>query len=364
MDDAYSNRAYFSIALDPIHVGTGGYRLGRVDNTIVREPATNIPKIPGTSMAGVARAYTAMQKGKYRWKENDKEYCCAGKGGEQGENHCGKSDCPVCVTYGFSKGETGISFQGLAQFSDARILFFPVTTMVGPMWVTSPMRLEAAEIFFDGIEPGNWLELNSKLSSEGGEYFFTTSSAVKNSNLNLGWLYLSSINTEAKIGTKAIAVPKEWKTKNESDFYCLTDCGINPAILNRIIIISDRLFSHVVNDNLEIRTSVAIDPATGAAESGALFTYEAIPRGTILWFEVIYNNPKLFKVPNKGKRGIELKTIKKDKDKEADIAWLEKNVESGLVLFGFLGVGGMGTRGMGRMKVLNINSREATNATT
>ena len=27
---------YYAIALDPIHVGAGGYRLGRVDNTLVR----------------------------------------------------------------------------------------------------------------------------------------------------------------------------------------------------------------------------------------------------------------------------------------------------------------------------------------
>ena len=53
------------IALDPIHVGTGGSRLGRVDNTIVRDPVTRIPKIPGSSLAGVMRAYTAMAEGKY-----------------------------------------------------------------------------------------------------------------------------------------------------------------------------------------------------------------------------------------------------------------------------------------------------------
>jgi CRISPR-associated protein Cmr4 len=44
------------LAIDPIHVGTGGARLGRVDSTIVRDPATQIPKIPGSSLAGVYRA--------------------------------------------------------------------------------------------------------------------------------------------------------------------------------------------------------------------------------------------------------------------------------------------------------------------
>ena len=38
------------LTLDPVHIGTGGYRLGRVDLSIVREPGTDLPKIPGTSL--------------------------------------------------------------------------------------------------------------------------------------------------------------------------------------------------------------------------------------------------------------------------------------------------------------------------
>ncbi|RLI52886.1 MAG: type III-B CRISPR module RAMP protein Cmr4 [Candidatus Thorarchaeota archaeon] len=336
----YDSKVYMGMALDPIHVGTGGYRLGRVDLTIVREPATNIPKIPGTSIAGVARAYTAMQKGKYP--------DCAGKGGEQGEKHCGKPDCPVCVTYGFSKGEKGLSFQGLAQFSDARILFFPVATMVGPMWVTSPMRLEAAE-----VSPGNsqgWEDLRAALSSEGEEYFLTNSPHVNGDHLNLGWLYLPRSPKNETPGIN----PASWKIDDKT----LSHHNINPDILKRIVIVSDKLFSHVVNDNLEVRTSVSIDPLTGAAESGALFTYEAIPRGTILWFEVVYNNPKLFKVPVKENGDTKQKEIKAEKEKNAEISWIRNNVEEGLKLFGLLGVGGMGTRGMGRLEVLNINSQK------
>jgi len=58
----YESLRYFAIALDPIHVGMGGMRLGRVDMSIVREPGTNVPKIPGTSLSGACRTYTAMQE--------------------------------------------------------------------------------------------------------------------------------------------------------------------------------------------------------------------------------------------------------------------------------------------------------------
>ena len=53
---------FLARCLDPVHIGAGGYQLGRVDMTIVREPATGIPKVPGTSLAGAIRAYAEMAK--------------------------------------------------------------------------------------------------------------------------------------------------------------------------------------------------------------------------------------------------------------------------------------------------------------
>ncbi|RME07324.1 MAG: type III-B CRISPR module RAMP protein Cmr4, partial [Bacteroidetes bacterium] len=55
----WSKHRYLLVTLDPVHIGTGGYRLGRVDNSIVREPGTRIPKIPGTSLHGAIRSYAA-----------------------------------------------------------------------------------------------------------------------------------------------------------------------------------------------------------------------------------------------------------------------------------------------------------------
>ncbi|MBC7262389.1 MAG: type III-B CRISPR module RAMP protein Cmr4, partial [Chloroflexi bacterium] len=59
---SYEKFLQVGIALDPIHVGTGGARIGRVDLTIVRDPVTQIPKIPGSSLAGVYRTYVAMEE--------------------------------------------------------------------------------------------------------------------------------------------------------------------------------------------------------------------------------------------------------------------------------------------------------------
>ncbi len=286
---------YFALALDPIHVGTGGMRLGRVDMSIVREPGTNLPKIPGTSLAGAARTYAAMQEvGKFPQ--------CAGKDG-----HCGAPDCPICVTFGFSKG-SGASFQGLAQFSDARLVFFPVHSLAGPVWVTCPDVLK--EVGVTEAEPAH-----EQVRVAGG--------VQQSGKLNLGWLMLDVTKDAFSLDNQLSKVPDDIK--------------------KRAVLVSSKMFGHIVNDNLEVRTSVSIDPQTGAAAEGALFTYEALPRASVLFFDVIVSDPKFYRIDGK----IPL---------DGDIEKAKKAVQDGLRLFETLGVGGMNTRGMGRLRVLNLDA--------
>lgn len=312
MCDEPEKKTYYAIAIDPIHVGIGTARLGRVDLPIVRDPATGLPKIPGTSLSGPARMYTAMKTNRYQ---------CAGSGGLGGERHCGKVNpaCPVCVPYGFSKG-TGYSLQGLAQFFDAHIIFFPVISMIGTVWVTAPMALEGV-----GLEEKFKVENNK---------FYPLGEQVKNvSKLNFGWLMLP-------------------KGDGKGSLDDIKDEGFEsiPTIIKqRAVLVSDKLFPKIVNMNLEIRTSISINPATGTAEEGALFTYEAIPRGTVFKFDIVYNSGKYLKVGNE-----ELKT---EDNSDVTPSWVKAQVEKGLKLFEILGIGGMNTRGMGRLKVLNLEVR-------
>ncbi|RJO61288.1 type III-B CRISPR module RAMP protein Cmr4 [candidate division WS5 bacterium] len=300
MADPFDKRTYYAITLDPVHIGTGGYRLGRVDNTITREPGTNLPKIPGSSISGATRAYTAMHP------DIDKYPSCAGKGGEGGDSHCGEPDCKVCVPFGFSR-KSGTSFQGLAQFFDARILFFPVHSMIGPVWVTSPSVISEFTTVQD-INPEKFRAINR----------------VYDKQLNFGWLMLNH----------------DSPSKADIDLSFLNTCEVCKVIKERAYLVSDKLFSRIVNDNLEVRTSVAINPATGAAEDGALYTYEAIPRATVMWFDVVYNKPEYFRI-----------------DGQEISVDVQANVKKGLEYLKTLGVGGMNTRGMGRLNILNLGGR-------
>jgi CRISPR-associated protein Cmr4 len=256
-----------------------------------------------------------QEKIKETYKKNGKlilrkDYLdCAGKSDEETGKRVQCGECEICVTYGFSK--KGKSLHGMAQFSDADILFFPVHTMIGPAWITCPRILND----FGLQETVSKDKIKTGLTDQGKK-------------LNLGWLYLEN---EGKI------------TSNMNGFP-----DVPPEILGKIVIVSDNLFSQIVNSNLEVRTSVSIDPKTGAAEEGALFTYEAIPRATIMYFTVTYLNPNNFNVD-----GVEFKDDNEEK-RPPRMDDVIRTVNGGITLFEYLGIGGMNTRGFGRFKILNL----------
>jgi CRISPR-associated protein Cmr4 len=308
---SFSTHRYLLMTVDPVHIGTGGMRLGRVDNSIVREPGTRLPKVPGTSLSGAFRQYAA-----YRYNKRP----CAGQGG-----HCGRPTCPICYTFGFVKGKGSDqqAHSGVVSIGDARLLLFPVYSMAGPVWVTSPSALADFGISGHSVadDRARW----------GG--------ITEQKHLNLGWLM---VEKESDLGLNGL--PSE----------------IPPQVHDRLVLISDKLFSQVVNSNLEVRTSVAINPETGAAEDKALFTYEAIPRAAFLWLDVVVDDFRgAFPVTEK-----QCKIEEREEDGEKRRVYIDNAgeplsekwqtcadvVAAGLEWAEHLGIGGMGTRGFGRIR--------------
>jgi CRISPR-associated protein Cmr4 len=332
MSTSYKQSTVIGMALDPIHVGTGGARLGRVDLSIVRDPVTRIPKIPGSSLAGVCRSYAAMAQQEANPSRQingkPKPYYpdCAGQGqpdqaGKGG--HCGQPDCPICTVFGFARGVGG-GFAGLAAFSDAHVLLFPVATREGPLWVTCPSALR-----FIGCEITEALDNALYREQQQGQ------------PLNLGWLLLE---------VKKYDNGNNWENQIHKP---LKDKRVPECITQRLGLISDKLFSHVVNSNLEVRTSVSINPETGAAEEGALFSYEALPRATVLVWDVTCKNPKHFQVGGKPIAAQVNSATIDQPDKVFDV------VKTAHDYLEHLGIGSMGTRGMGRLRVVYPSRTEA-----
>ncbi len=208
-------------------------------------------------------------------------------------------------------------FAGLAAFSDAHVLLLPVATREGPKWVTCPEALR---------------RMGHQVRVELGDAVYLPNGGTQ--PLNLGWLLIECRNTLPD-GT-------QWPALNRS---------IPDYITQHVVIVSDRLFSHIVNSNLEVRTSVSINSETGAAEEGALFSYEALPRATVLVWDVTCKNPKHFQVSGKPINAQINSAAIEQPDKVFEV------VKTAHPYLEHLGIGGMGTRGMGRLRVLYADAQ-------
>lgn len=296
----------FAVTLDPLHIGAGGYRLGRVDNTIVRDAGSGLPKVPGSSLAGVARSYLVQI---LEGEEAEKARACVTSSGND-KGNCGK--CLACRLFGYAASENQKkSHIGLLRFYDGDIIGFPVSTIAGPVWLTSPAAL--AQVLAPADVP---TAREDAVLIDGG-----LPSDMK--KINMGWLYLDA--EPAGDSLKALrAVLGDDASKRFA----------------RLALAPDWLFAELVNSNLEVRTSVSIDPQTGAAEDGKLFTYEAIPAATLLAFDVDIDRARCAQARNA--------------EGEAPVSPEEalRLLDGALELCGVLGMGGMCTRGFGRIRFL------------
>lgn len=323
----YTQQRFLFMTLDPVHIGAGGYRLGRVDMTIAREPGTNLPKIPGTSIAGATRSYASMRYGKPEAAGQHKKL----KGN--------RDLCPIIYTFGTAtdtvpNNTENINRAGTVSIGDAQILFFPVNSMAGPVWVSTKEKI--MEVWGQ-----NSVTLPNNLEP-------TDDSVITNldwqQELNLSWLLFLSTPGLVLNPPTNLQASQEWL-----------------GISKRIVLVTNKLFSQIVNSNLEVRTSVSIDPKTGAAEQKALFTYEAIPRTTWLWSDIVEddyrrNSDGITQFPETSKQ------CKKSDEQEGQYIenageplgeiWKQPLdvVRAGIKLIEYLGIGGMGTRGFGRMR--------------
>lgn len=292
------SHSLYLFALDPTHIGAGGYRLGRVDNTILRDAATNLPKLPGSSINGAARSAAIYSLPD---DERDKAMQYANhtlrKKGYEQRPHDGATDS-VARVFGYAEGDAeGQSRIGLVSFRDAEILAFPVPTMAGPRWITTPALLEAA-----GCANVPKVKNIEKVLVQTGD------TPLK--RINLGWILLDS-------EPQSIPFPT-----------FLNDQPGMAHIRDKLVLVHDDLFPSLVNANLETRTSVSINFETGAGADGLLFTYEAAPRGTLYRGQVDFDDQRF---PDLYAGSLAL-------------------VQKGLALACHLGLGAMTTRGFGRMQ--------------
>jgi CRISPR-associated protein Cmr4 len=203
-----------------------------------------------------------------------------------------------------TKGEEGN--QGVFRFHDAELILFPVVSAFGPVWITTDERAHALK---QSDQPSTFEAADEARKLIPG---YGLGAGAPSDKVNLGWIL--------------VGLREGWLADANG---VRTDVQMIESYKTRTVVVSDSLFQPLVDANLDIRTSVAISDETGAAEKGKLFSYESIPRHCLLRTEVHW-------VP----RGSD------SQDPEGDYELLKR----GLGALAWFGLGGMVTRGFGRVQ--------------
>jgi CRISPR-associated protein Cmr4 len=274
-----------------------------VDNTIIRDNPTLLPLIPATSVKGVLRyaAFTVIVElllgnrnspnANSSCNEKKKQiidqayFICDQLFGRINAGDSEKEE-PVVIKHSAINNavlssdeinqnrEPGDSIAGIIKPYDALPVLFPVPSSSGPVWITVFDKIRRWLLYEPGITEKEVKEKVISILAVDGTlklYYKEPDGKVisnKPRGIRLGWLYLA---------------------QHEIDGIRLKEMPFSDVATN-VSIVPDHIFSRLVNDNLDVRTSVKIDDLTGAAEAGALFTYESIPRLTVLEMELAYPN--------------------------------------------------------------------------
>jgi CRISPR-associated protein Cmr4 len=214
----------------PLHVGAGS-SVGAIDMPVQRERHTQIPIIPGSSLKGVLRDL---------WADDDDQTKLFGPENEAKEH-----------------------FAGNLLVGEARVVCFPVRSAQGSFaWLTSPLALQRY-----ARECGKPINLG-KLADE--ECF-----AGKGVIINQKDVVLEEYRFSVKDNLPEDAV------ELLKDF--IPDDPLVSTIQDRLVIVSDGIFSHFCANACEVQQRIRIDDKTGTVADGGLFNQENVPSETLFF---------------------------------------------------------------------------------
>jgi CRISPR-associated protein Cmr4 len=234
MDNA---RLYFVHALSPLHPGTG-QGTGVIDLPIVREKATGIPYLPGSSVKGSLRASGLIA--------NVKRFFGPETNGA--DEHA-----------------------GAAQFADARLLLLPVRSLRGTFaYVTSPYLLrrvarDAADV---GLQPPA-----APLPPSGPRQILTSGKEL---------LY-----QQKKVVLEDLDLDAEQRDDVATWATWIGECAFaeqpeRDLLAQQLCVVHDDLLSFLLTTATEVFARVRLQPDQKTVAEGALWYEEALPAETLL----------------------------------------------------------------------------------
>lgn len=243
-------------AISPIHAGSGAL-IGAIDLPIQRERHTNWPHIQASSVKGALRdhfrSYSSIE---------DKQLINFIFGTDT------ENDVPP-----FEMEE---SIAGAIAVSDAKLLAFPVRSNVAPfVWVTCPTVLQRLAMDLKFVEsdkeekPKEWLNNSIQFEEEKAVWL-----------INKGDIKDNPILLEE-------VIVKLLEIKDER---LVSSLDILPNTIDKLLLVSDTIFTYLTETTTEVQTQIKIDSNTGTTKDGSLRYQELLPSDTLLYSVIYFKN--------------------------------------------------------------------------
>jgi CRISPR-associated protein Cmr4 len=250
----------------PLHVGAGS-SVGAIDQPIQRERHTGFPIIPATSLKGsFADHWNETLKAETPDKDGKVKKVRVTKAGDFAE-----------AAWLFGSDSDKPAFAGSLQFSEARVLAFPIRSAKGSYaWITCPLMLQRAAR--DGVItntiPAEPKDEQAIFKIEGPLSLPVQLRGIDRHQVVLEEYCFTHTGTYPEEISNALAL-------------LVPDDKLFESIKERLVILSNGMMSHFVNTACEIAQHVRISDETGTAEGGGLFNQENVP-SDCLFYSVLH----------------------------------------------------------------------------
>ncbi len=282
----------------PLHVGAGA-SVGAIDQPIQRERHTGFPIIPASSLKG---SFADQWPVTLRNQKNELVRITSKK---EGDKHVFDQIDESGAAWLFGSDDANVSFAGSLIFSEARILAFPIRSARGSYaWITSPLALQRAardRVFSPSEKDTDDLKKAKEEAITQIKQFESAANEPKDNQA------IFKIGNDSKLALPGDKIVLEEYCFDHTGTYptelaetlaaLIPDDALFQSITDRLVILSNGLFSHFVTTACEVAQHVRISDETGTAEGAGLFNQENVPADTLFYSVLSATNSR---VPNGG----------------------------------------------------------------
>jgi CRISPR-associated protein Cmr4 len=168
----------------------------------------------------------------------------------------------------FGSDDANNAWAGALQFTEARLLAFPVRSAKGGFaWITCPLMLRRAAR--DGVFSSETISSLAEPTDEQAVFVVNGPLAIDGQLVLEEYTFKHTGDSEAATIGKALG-----KLLNDP---------VWREVKDRLVILSDGMMSYFARNACEIAQHVRIDDETGTAAGGALFNQENVPSETMFY---------------------------------------------------------------------------------